>query len=204
MPHSDQKSFAVNKLSPRPNPFDFLNNGTAQALLGNASAATPGRAFLSTALGLDPNSLRSVGGALWKMSIGNTLTDAINGGQQELSADDRAMVDRINSLTTGQISAGALESVESSAMELSQLSPAVQDALEGRREEVRSEQRTQQGRSEQSGPTSVEQGLIDLINRQTDPNALNKLTSQLHRDGKMTPAVDAANSKRLQTLQTGN
>ena len=66
--------------------FAFLENSTAQALLGTASAtsaASLGPGFLSAALAVAPSAPQLIGESLRKLSIGNTLADAFGAGQRE-------------------------------------------------------------------------------------------------------------------------
>ena len=69
---------------PQHSPFSFLENSTARALLGTASAATVGPGFLSEALALAPAAPQLISESLRKLSIGNTLADAFGTAQQFL------------------------------------------------------------------------------------------------------------------------
>ncbi len=65
------------------NPFGFLENTTVRALLGTASVATVGPGFLSEALAIAPSAPQLISKTLEKLSIGNTLANALTGGKQE-------------------------------------------------------------------------------------------------------------------------
>ncbi len=69
--------------------FGFLENSTAQALLGTASAATVGPGFLSEILGAASSAPQLFGESLRKLSIGNTLTDSFNDVQKQFQIQEQ-------------------------------------------------------------------------------------------------------------------